>query len=128
MEYVSGVAGGVAVVCVGHPFDTCKTRMQTAPDGFYKNTVDCVRKTYGQEGLRGFYAGVLSPLFGQMFFRAASFTTFRFVLSSSASEEQPSAGNHRGVDTDKKISQKHFKRILASISSFFSFLFEKVNL
>ena len=46
VEYLAGVAGGVAVVCVGHPFDTCKTRLQTAPPGFYKSTLDCVAKTY----------------------------------------------------------------------------------
>ena len=55
----TGVAGGVAVVCVGHPFDTCKTRLQTAPEGYYKNALDCVKKTYRQEGVAGFYAGVL---------------------------------------------------------------------
>ena len=92
MEYISGVAGGVAVVAIGHPFDTCKTRMQTAPEGFYRSTLHCVQKTYKHEGFGGFYAGVLSPMLGQMFFRAASFTTFRYVLSSTTSKsENPSA-------------------------------------
>ena len=89
IDYVAGVAGGVAVVVVGHPFDTTKTRLQTSPRGFYSGPLDCVRKTLSAEGLRGFYAGMLSPLVGQMvrprlqlahhplqFFRAASFSIF----------------------------------------------------
>ena len=28
INYVSGVCGGIAVVLVGHPFDTTKTRLQ----------------------------------------------------------------------------------------------------
>ena len=88
IEYISGVAGGVAVVCVGHPFDTCKTRLQTAPYGFYSSSLDCFNKTYKNEGLKGFYSGVMSPLLGQMFFRAASFTTFKYVLQSTSSSSK----------------------------------------
>ena len=75
-NYIAGVAGGVAVVLVGHPFDTTKTRMQTAPASFYSGTLDCCKKTLRHEGIGGFYAGITSPLLGQMFFRAASFMTF----------------------------------------------------
>ena len=64
VDYVAGIAGGIAVVLVGHPFDTTKTRLQTAPRGFYTGTVDCVRKTFNAEGLSGFYAGIRSPLAG----------------------------------------------------------------
>lgn len=64
VDYVAGIAGGIAVVLVGHPFDTTKTRLQTAPQGFYTGTVDCVRKTFRIEGLSGFYAGIRSPLAG----------------------------------------------------------------
>ena len=50
IDYVSGVCGGIAVVLVGHPFDTTKTRLQTAPQGFYSGTIDCVKKTLKWEG------------------------------------------------------------------------------
>ena len=76
INYLAGVAGGVSVVFVGHPFDTIKTRMQSAPAGFYKGTIDTVQQTMRFEGPKGFYAGLASPLLGQMFFRAASFMTF----------------------------------------------------
>jgi len=66
----------VSVVLCGHPFDTTKTRMQTAPPGFYKNTWDAVKQTVKFEGIKGFYTGMMSPMVGQMFFRAVSFMTF----------------------------------------------------
>ena len=35
IDYVAGVCGGIAVVLIGHPFDTTKTRLQTSPPNFY---------------------------------------------------------------------------------------------
>lgn len=103
-DYISGIAGGITVVLIGHPFDTIKTRLQTSPTGFYEGTVDCVKKTLKWEGLKGFYSGIYSPLagtlisdlnslliLGQMIFRSVSFGTYyntgRFMLSQSGSNE-----------------------------------------
>lgn len=76
IDYIAGIAGGFVVVLVGHPFDTIKTRLQTAPSNFYASTMDCVAMTFKQEGLKGFYAGMYSPLIGQMIFRSVSFATY----------------------------------------------------
>ena len=38
--------------------------------------IDCVRKTLQWEGVAGLYKGVISPLAGQMFFRATLFSAF----------------------------------------------------
>lgn len=84
VDYVAGVCGGVTVVLIGHPFDTTKTRLQVAPANYYAGTLDCVSKTWRQEGLRGFYAGMSSPLLGQMLFRATSFVTFHSTLQTLA--------------------------------------------
>lgn len=85
VNYVAGVLGGISVTLVGHPFDTVKVRLQTQPVGshaLYRSTWDCVRKTYIGEGPRGFYAGIGSPLLGQMWFRAGSFAIFHKVRSN----------------------------------------------
>jgi solute carrier family 25 carnitine/acylcarnitine transporter 20/29 len=87
VDYLAGVAGGVAVCFVGHPFDTIKTRLQTSPDGFYSGSIDCIRQTWKREGFWGFYSGVMSPLAGQMFFRAASFFTFYRVQAYFVRQE-----------------------------------------
>lgn len=75
-DYIAGIFGGIAVVLVGHPFDTCKTRMQVAPEGYYKNTIDCIRRTFKSKGILGFYSGMAPPLYGQMIFRSAAFGTY----------------------------------------------------
>ena len=69
-DIVRGTVGGISLTIVGHPFDTIKVRLQTQPAGntLYSSALDCVRKTYQWEGLRGFYKGVASPLAGQMAF------------------------------------------------------------
>ena len=68
VEYIAGVCGGVAVVCVGHPFDTIKTRLQTAPPGFYVSTLDCLKKTWkkGKEALLDFPQNFTYALFAIM--------------------------------------------------------------
>jgi solute carrier family 25 carnitine/acylcarnitine transporter 20/29 len=87
IDYIAGVAGGFAVVLVGHPFDTTKTRLQTSPRGYYSGTLDCVRKTLSAEGVGGFYAGMHSPMLGQMFFRAASFSIFHITAHAIAANK-----------------------------------------
>ena len=57
-DYLAGVAGGVAVVLIGHPFDTVKTRLQTSPSGVYMGTIDCLKQTINNEGVKGFYTGI----------------------------------------------------------------------
>ncbi|KAJ3334042.1 Mitochondrial carrier protein ymc2 [Blyttiomyces sp. JEL0837] len=62
-ELFAGSVGGIVQVLTGQPFDTVKVRLQTQPDK-YTSMVDCVRKTYSQEGLFAFYKGTLTPLIG----------------------------------------------------------------
>ena len=65
---VSGGVGGSFLVVAGHPLDTLKVRLQTQKpvNGVmpYKGTIDCVKKTFKAEGVRGFYKGMLGPLVG----------------------------------------------------------------
>jgi solute carrier family 25 carnitine/acylcarnitine transporter 20/29 len=77
-DCLSGTVGGIAVVAVGHPFDTIKVRLQTQPTAnpIYSGAFDCLKKTLQWEGVGGLYKGVASPLAGQMFFRATLFSAF----------------------------------------------------
>lgn len=93
-DIIAGICGGISVVLVGHPFDTVKTLLQTAPEGYYKSTLDCVKKTYKHEGIRGFYSGISSPLYGQMLFRAVSFASFFYSAKLLQGEKvRPSNGD-----------------------------------
>lgn len=50
----------------GQPFDTVKVRLQTARPGenLYNGPMDCVKKIWEGEGLKGFYKGTLIPMIG----------------------------------------------------------------
>ncbi|KAJ6647772.1 Mitochondrial carnitine/acylcarnitine carrier protein [Pseudolycoriella hygida] len=67
-NFVAGGIGGMCLVVAGHPFDTIKVRLQTMPSPvtsftpLYTGAFDCCRKTFFNEGLRGFYKGMATPL------------------------------------------------------------------
>lgn len=77
-DCTAGTVGGIAVVGVGHPFDTIKVRLQTqsVTNPVYSGAFDCLKKTLQWEGVGGLYKGVASPLAGQMLFRATLFSAF----------------------------------------------------
>lgn len=65
-EAIAGLFGGCAGVLVGHPFDTVKVKLQTQDfrNPRYSGTFDCFKKTIHQNGVRGLYRGIASPLAG----------------------------------------------------------------
>ena len=71
-----GVLYGTTSVCVGHPFDTVKTKMQ-AQSGFEtQNMFRTFSKTVHEQGIRGLYRGCLPPLFGSGIYRSVQFAVF----------------------------------------------------
>eukprot|EP01120_Amphizonella_sp_Union-15-10_P015415 TRINITY_DN7934_c0_g1_i1.p1 TRINITY_DN7934_c0_g1~~TRINITY_DN7934_c0_g1_i1.p1 ORF type:complete len:317 (-),score=41.40 TRINITY_DN7934_c0_g1_i1:156-1052(-) len=63
IHFLGGSVGGFVGLCVGHPFDTLRVRMQTqGVQGVFKNATDCFFKTVSREGARGLYKGISSPL------------------------------------------------------------------
>jgi solute carrier family 25 carnitine/acylcarnitine transporter 20/29 len=65
-DLTAGTFGGIAQVLVGFPFDTVKVRLQTqsATNPQYSSMGDCVRQMLKNEGVKGFYKGMASPLIG----------------------------------------------------------------
>ncbi|CEP07996.1 hypothetical protein [Parasitella parasitica] len=73
-DLIAGTIGGWAQVVVGHPPDTIKVRLQTQPSPpIYSSAMDCVRKLVKEEGPKGLYRGVMSPLAGIGFCNAVMF-------------------------------------------------------
>ena len=65
---LGGVAGALGATAV-YPIDLVKTRMQNqrskvVGEVLYKNSIDCVKKVYKNEGARGFYRGLPPQLVG----------------------------------------------------------------
>lgn len=61
INLLAGSVAGAAVVMVGQPLDTVKTKLQTFR-GLYAGPVDCLARTYRATGVRGLYAGVAPAL------------------------------------------------------------------
>jgi solute carrier family 25 (mitochondrial aspartate/glutamate transporter), member 12/13 len=103
---ISGAFGAFMV----YPIDLVKTRMQnqrtTRNPGdaqLYKNSIDCAKKVFRNEGFRGLYAGVLPQLIGVAPEKAIKLTVNDLV---------------RGAFTDKETNQiKLWQEILAGGSA-----------
>lgn len=79
-DLTSGTAGGVALLVVGHPFDTIKVKLQSQPMALagelprYSGAMDAVKQTFSSEGPRGFFKGMGAPLATVAAFNAVLFT------------------------------------------------------
>ncbi|KAI0025656.1 mitochondrial carrier domain-containing protein [Xylariomycetidae sp. FL0641] len=71
---VAASAASVLSTVTAFPLDSVKTRMQTYP---YNGAVDCVRVTYSNEGIRGFFRGVTAPLASVTLVRTISFSIYQ---------------------------------------------------
>jgi solute carrier family 25 carnitine/acylcarnitine transporter 20/29 len=91
VDILAGIAAGINVTLVGHPFDTVKLRLQTQPsppNQVYKGLVDCVQQTVRKEGFSGLYRGMTAPLAGQ-----AAFRTMLFSVNSAYSRHVSNHGS-----------------------------------
>jgi solute carrier family 25 aspartate/glutamate transporter 12/13 len=71
---LGGIAGGLGATAV-YPIDLVKTRMQNqrskvVGELLYRNSMDCVRKVYANEGFMGFYRGLPPQLVASLPFRS----------------------------------------------------------
>lgn len=60
-DLLAGSLAGVAVVLVGQPLDTVKTKLQTLR-GLYTGPAHCLVHTYRTSGVKGLYAGSLPAM------------------------------------------------------------------
>ncbi|XP_016972031.1 mitochondrial 2-oxoglutarate/malate carrier protein [Drosophila rhopaloa] len=73
MMYINGGLAGMMATCIVQPLDLVKTRMQiSATTGEYKSSLDCLVKTFKNEGILALYNGLSAGLM-----RQATYTTAR---------------------------------------------------
>ncbi|EPY81569.1 solute carrier family 25 member 47-like protein [Camelus ferus] len=70
---------GVCGVAVGYPLDTVKVRIQTEPK--YTGIWHCIRDTYRQEQVWGFYRGLSLPVCTVSLVSSVSFGTYHHCLA-----------------------------------------------
>lgn len=95
-DALAGAASGAAGMAVGHPLDTIKTRIQTAPRGQYTSALHCARLTVAERGVRGgLMAGVSFPVIAKAADKAVHFGARQERASGPA--VQALAGASSGV-------------------------------
>ncbi|XP_063216788.1 mitochondrial 2-oxodicarboxylate carrier [Bacillus rossius redtenbacheri] len=95
MQIGAGGSAGFVEVCIMHPLDLVKTRLQLqgaqalGDPHHYAGVADCMRKMYRAEGFLSFWKGVLPPVLVETPKRAVKFFTFeqykRFFLFGASS-------------------------------------------
>ncbi|KAL1379852.1 hypothetical protein pipiens_014609, partial [Culex pipiens pipiens] len=97
MQVGAGGSAGFVEVCIMHPLDLVKTRLQlqASPGSaaaassatYYNGVFDCIRKMAKAEGVFSLYKGILPPVLVETPKRAVKFLTFeqykRFFLFGS---------------------------------------------
>ncbi|KAG6453723.1 hypothetical protein O3G_MSEX008292, partial [Manduca sexta] len=97
MQIGAGGSAGFVEVCIMHPLDLVKTRLQlqanksaikSTDPHYYNGIVDCMRKMYRYEGVTSFWKGILPPILAETPKRAVKFATFEqykklFMFGSS---------------------------------------------
>ncbi|XP_030745542.1 mitochondrial 2-oxodicarboxylate carrier [Sitophilus oryzae] len=92
----SGGSAGFVEVCIMHPLDLVKTRLQiqsgkTLPrtdPKYYNGVFDCLAKMYKYEGITSYWKGIIPPILAETPKRAVKFFTFEqykqlFLFGSS---------------------------------------------
>ncbi|KAF8322227.1 mitochondrial carrier [Clavulina sp. PMI_390] len=84
-----GAAAGYALWAVIYPIDVVKSRLQTdafsGPERKYNGTLDCVRKVWAREGVKGFTRGLGPTLVRSPFANGATFLGFELMSRALAS-------------------------------------------
>jgi solute carrier family 25 (mitochondrial aspartate/glutamate transporter), member 12/13 len=87
---LGSIAGAFGAFMV-YPIDLVKTRMQnqrsTAGHMMYKNSIDCARKVFLNEGFRGFYSGVGPQMIGVAPEKAIKLTVNDLVRGKMTNKE-----------------------------------------
>ena len=78
--FTGGIFGAVHTVS-GHPLDTIKSKMQISKNYLQLNTFQTVGKLWRQEGARGFFRGMLPPLWGSTVYRAVMLSAYEFAFT-----------------------------------------------
>lgn len=67
---------------IEYPFDTVKVRLQSQPNDrplLYKGPMDCFRKSFQADGLRGLYRGISAPMAGAAIENSCLFFSYRIA-------------------------------------------------
>lgn len=84
MQIGAGGSAGFVEVCIMHPLDLVKTRLQLqtskvskhSDPHYYTGIIDCFKKMYKHEGMFSFWKGIIPPILAETPKRATKFFCF----------------------------------------------------
>jgi len=87
-DLLCGAVGGCVGIAIGHPFDTIKVRLQANVFGADANALKCLRMSVQQEGVRSLFAGLASPIVGNVPMQAITFGVYGNALRWIENEDE----------------------------------------
>jgi len=101
---VAGTAAGFTGTVFGHPLDLIKVRLQARSE--YKGAVDCLAKTFQNEGVHGMFRGMSPPLYGLTVLNAIVFGGYNKFNNI---QQQHLASKHSGGSEPRQLTfYNHF--------------------
>ena len=107
----TGALYGATHTVSGHPLDTIKSRMQINPEYLNLDSFQATSKIWREEGARGFFRGMLPPLWGSSVYRAVMLSSYEFAFTHFT----------KNFDAEHPMHQEYFcLRPVVLCSAFFA--------
>jgi len=78
--FIGGASAGVGSWIITYPIDVCKTRVQSAPPGTYRNMLDCAKRLYMEAGARVFVNGIMPTIYRATVLHSTIFLVYERAL------------------------------------------------
>jgi len=111
LAMATGGLFGATHTLSGHPLDTIKSRMQINPSYLNLNSFQTTSKIWREDGARGFFRGMLPPLWGSSVYRAVMLSAYEFAFTYCAAN----------FDSEHPMNREYFYlRPVVLCSAFFA--------
>uniref|UniRef100_A0A6B2LC39 Mitochondrial carrier protein n=1 Tax=Arcella intermedia TaxID=1963864 RepID=A0A6B2LC39_9EUKA len=90
VRLMAGFLSALPEICVVTPFETVKIKLQSRRfSSIYKNSWDCLRGVYQQEGIRGLYRGIEATLWRNGTWNALYFASIGLIRDKTRVKNSP---------------------------------------
>ena len=81
--FTAGSISGITASCVVYPLETIRTKITAQSNkNMYKNYIDCIKKSYIKNGIKGFYKGNVLYTIGQIPYQGTNFLTYEYLKNN----------------------------------------------
>ncbi|MAW08550.1 MAG: hypothetical protein CME61_09775 [Halobacteriovoraceae bacterium] len=81
--FISGSISGIIASCIVYPLETIRTKITAqSNNNLYLNYLDCIKKSYLKNGIKGFYKGNILYTFGMIPYQGTNFLTYEYLKNN----------------------------------------------